>query len=177
MANAVDYNITPQLRSDLAQWRTRALIAGVVGAAISAAGDSSLAGPDQFYRSYLWSFMFIVGLTIGSLAWLMLQYVTGGAWGLVIRRSCEAATRTLPLVLADVPSHRDRHQQLSIPGRMPPRSLPIRCCNTKAPYLNVPLLHAAPPSTSPAGCSLAWWFNRCSARGRCSKATTRYHGK
>ncbi len=29
----------------------------------------------------------------------MLQYVTGGAWGLVIRRSCEAATRTLPLVL------------------------------------------------------------------------------
>ena len=43
--------------------------------------------------------MFIVGLTIGPLAWLMLQYVTGGAWGLVIRRSCEAATRTLPLVL------------------------------------------------------------------------------
>ena len=43
--------------------------------------------------------MFIIGITIGPLAWLMLQYVTGGAWGLVIRRSCEAATRTLPLVL------------------------------------------------------------------------------
>ena len=28
----------------------------------------------------------------------MLQYLTGGAWGVVIRRPCEAATRTLPLV-------------------------------------------------------------------------------
>ena len=44
MANAVDYNITPQLRSDLKQWRTRALIAGVVGTAISAAGFF-VAGP------------------------------------------------------------------------------------------------------------------------------------
>src|SRR5664280_3359168 len=54
---------------------------------------------DRFYRSYLWSYIFIVALTIGPMAWLMLQYVTGGAWGLVIRRACEAATRTLPLVL------------------------------------------------------------------------------
>ena len=38
MANAVDYSITPQLRSDLKQWRTRALIAGVVGTVMSAAG-------------------------------------------------------------------------------------------------------------------------------------------
>ena len=43
--------------------------------------------------------MFIVALTLARMAWLMLQYVTGGAWGLVIRRSCEAAARTLPLVL------------------------------------------------------------------------------
>ena len=52
MANAVDYNITPQLRSDLKQWRTRALIAGVVGSVISAAGFF-VAGPNQFYHSYL----------------------------------------------------------------------------------------------------------------------------
>ena len=35
---------------------------------------------------------------MGPLAWLMLQYLTGGAWGVVIRRPCEAAARTLPLV-------------------------------------------------------------------------------
>ena len=28
----------------------------------------------------------------------MLQFLTGGAWGIVIRRICEAATRTLPLL-------------------------------------------------------------------------------
>src|SRR5260370_8281383 len=99
MANAVDYSIPPQLRTALRQWRTRALIAGVAGTVASAAGFF-VAGPTQFYRSYLWSYIFIIGITIGPLAWLMLQYVTGGAWGLVIRRSCEAATRTLPLVLA-----------------------------------------------------------------------------
>ena len=96
MAQAVDYRITPQLQTDLRQWRTRALIAGVLGTVVSAAGFFT-AGATQFYRSYLWSYIFIIALTIGPLAWLMLQYVTGGAWGLVIRRACEAATRTLPL--------------------------------------------------------------------------------
>lgn len=37
---------------------------------------------------------------MGSLALLMLQHLTGGGWGLVIRRVLEAATRTLPLMLA-----------------------------------------------------------------------------
>ena len=32
------------------------------------------------------------------MAWLMLQYLTGGAWGVVIRRPAEAAARTLPLL-------------------------------------------------------------------------------
>jgi hypothetical protein len=54
--------------------------------------------PFQFYRSYLWAYLYIVGLSVGSLAWLMLQYITGGNWGMVIRRPCEAAARTLPLV-------------------------------------------------------------------------------
>src|ERR1019366_2196894 len=81
MAQAVDFSITPQLRTDLRQWRTRALIAGVLGTAVSAAGFFA-AGPTQFYRSYLWSYIFIIALTIGPLAWLLLQFVTGGAWGL-----------------------------------------------------------------------------------------------
>ena len=37
-------------------------------------------------------------LALGSLALLMLQYLTGGAWGIVIRRPAEAAARTLPLL-------------------------------------------------------------------------------
>ena len=53
----------------------------------------------QFFRSYLYGFTFWLGIAVGSLALLMLQHLTGGGWGLVIRRTLEAATRTLPLML------------------------------------------------------------------------------
>lgn len=53
----------------------------------------------QFFRSYLFAFSFWAGISVGSLALLMLQHMTGGGWGLVIRRVLEATTRTLPLVL------------------------------------------------------------------------------
>ena len=35
---------------------------------------------------------------LGCLVFLMLQYVTGGAWGLLLRRILEAAAGTLPLL-------------------------------------------------------------------------------
>ena len=53
----------------------------------------------QFFHAYLIGFIFWAGITLGSLALLMLQHLTGGAWGVVIRRVLEASTRTLPLVL------------------------------------------------------------------------------
>jgi hypothetical protein len=53
----------------------------------------------QFFHSYLFAFGFWAGISIGSLALLMLQHLTGGGWGLVIRRVLEASTRTLPLML------------------------------------------------------------------------------
>lgn len=53
----------------------------------------------QFFHSYLVGFIFWIGITIGAMALLMLQHLTGGAWGLIIRRVLEATTRTLPLML------------------------------------------------------------------------------
>ncbi|HEX2339164.1 MAG TPA: hypothetical protein VHI98_01675 [Vicinamibacterales bacterium] len=62
------------------------------------------AGAEQFLRSYLIGFMFWVGVALGSLAILMLHHLTGGAWGLVVRRHLEAASRTMPfLTLAFLP--------------------------------------------------------------------------
>jgi hypothetical protein len=62
------------------------------------------AGAEQFLRSYLIGFMFWVGVALGSLAIVMLHHLTGGAWGLVIRRHLEAASRTMPfLTLAFLP--------------------------------------------------------------------------
>jgi hypothetical protein len=53
--------------------------------------------PEQALRSWLLGFIFWGGLTFGSIGILMLQYLTGGAWGVVIRRVVEAGSRTLPI--------------------------------------------------------------------------------
>jgi len=55
--------------------------------------------PADFYHSYIFSYMLILGLTVGSLGLLMLQHLTGGIWGIVIRRPLEAASRNLWLML------------------------------------------------------------------------------
>ena len=74
----------------------RALVVGGIAALFSIFG--AMRSPGPFYQSYLMSFMLILGLTVGSLGLLMLQHLTSGQWGIIIRRSLESATRTLPLV-------------------------------------------------------------------------------
>ena len=76
--------------------RQRALIAGMVGLVICIIGI--LKAPDRFFPSYLLAFMFVLGLSLGSLGLLMLQHLTGGNWGIIIRRPLESATRALALV-------------------------------------------------------------------------------
>jgi hypothetical protein len=80
----------------LAQFQQRALIIGIAGLAVSAIG--AVLNVDQFVHSWLIGFLFCLGLTLGSMALLMLQHLSGGQWGLVSRRIFEAATRTLPIV-------------------------------------------------------------------------------
>ncbi|MBI2682287.1 MAG: hypothetical protein HYX26_03575 [Acidobacteriales bacterium] len=50
-------------------------------------------GMNHFLRAYLVGFMFCCGLTLGCLVLLMVQHVTGGKWGLVMRRIFEAGSR------------------------------------------------------------------------------------
>ncbi len=76
--------------------RQSALIAGVVGLVICIIGV--VKAPDRFFPSYLLAFMFVLGLSLGSLGLLMLQHLTGGNWGIIIRRPLESATRVLALV-------------------------------------------------------------------------------
>ncbi len=59
---------------------------------------AGMADRAAFFRSYLVAYLFWLGITLGSLAVLMMQHLTGGRWGLVIRRILEAGTRTLPLM-------------------------------------------------------------------------------
>jgi len=72
------------------------LAVGVV--ALAACGAGWIWSPDQFFRSYLVAYLFWSGIALGCLPILMLQYITGGMWGAVLRRVLESGTRTIPLM-------------------------------------------------------------------------------
>jgi hypothetical protein len=82
-------------------WRTRALIVGVVFSVI-AVGVGFLDGHgfdiDHLLRAWLLGMVLTFGFSVGGLALLMVQYCSGGKWGLLLRRPLEAMSRTLPLV-------------------------------------------------------------------------------
>jgi hypothetical protein len=76
--------------------QTRSLIIGIVFSAIAIIG--AFLRPDQFFRGYLLAFMAWLGVTLGSMAVLMIRHLTGGGWGTVIRRVMGAAMRCIPLM-------------------------------------------------------------------------------
>jgi hypothetical protein len=73
-----------------------ALVAGGIALLLCIFG--AIKSPQVFFPSYLMGYLLVLGLALGSLGLLMLQHLTGGHWGIVIRRPLESATRTLPLL-------------------------------------------------------------------------------
>ncbi len=70
-----------------------------VGAiALAAFVATGLLDLPTFSRAYLVAYWYWLGFSLGAMVLLMVQHLTGGAWGLVIRRILEAASRTLPLM-------------------------------------------------------------------------------
>lgn len=84
--------------ADISRFATIALGVGGIATLIWAVG--LFLNPEQGLRSWLLGFIFWGGIGIGSIGILLLQYLTGGAWGVVIRRVAEAGARTLPMVFA-----------------------------------------------------------------------------
>ncbi len=72
----------------------RSLIAGIIFAI--PAVILAFVRPEEFYRAYLLGFMCWLGVSLGSMAIVMIRHLTGGGWGMVIRRILGAAMRTLP---------------------------------------------------------------------------------
>lgn len=81
----------------IARVQVPALVIGVIGIIVAAIGFFTNAA--EFYRAWLPAFLFWFLIAAGSLGVLMLQYVTGGEWGLLIRRPLGAAARTIPLFI------------------------------------------------------------------------------
>ena len=74
-----------------------AAVVGAIVLAITVVGG--LAGDRAaFFRGYLVGYAFWLGLGLGSLGGAMVQFLTGGRWGLVTRRIFEAGASTLPLM-------------------------------------------------------------------------------
>lgn len=144
----------------LARLQQRALVVGALG--LVAGGAGALQNPDQFFRSWLVGFLFCLGLSLGSLALLMLQHMSGGQWGLVGRRVFEAASRNLPYVaLLFVP------MLFGLPRlyewARPDAVRADHILQMKAPYLNVPFFTARAVLYFAIWLGLAWVLNRWSA--------------
>jgi hypothetical protein len=77
-------------------FRRRSLHGGALGLACLLVG--LLFDRERFFQSYLLGFLPFASLSLGALALLLLHYVAGGEWGLVIRRILEAASRLFPLL-------------------------------------------------------------------------------
>lgn len=148
---------------ELDQFQRRALIVGVIGIAFCVLG--AIFDLQQFFRSYLLGYVFWAGIALGCLAILMLQHMSGGAWGLVIRRQLEAATRTFPLLAV-----------LFLPIAFGVRSIYIwaqpvqenapealkHALAHKAPYLNVPFFLGRAVFYFAAWNLMAYFLNRWS---------------
>ena len=128
--------------------------AGLVLCAVGASFDLK-----QFFHSYLMAFTSLAGLALGSLALWMIHNLTGGVWGLVLRRFLEAATRTFPfLALAFLPvafalSHIYKWAELDVSQN-----------DAQAQYLNVPFFLARTSGYFAAWLILSFFLNRWSAQ-------------
>ena len=74
----------------------RLFVAGAAGGVLSLLGW--WIDPAQFFQSYLMAYMFVLGITLGCLAIGMIHQLSGGAWGVLIRRPIGAASRVLPVL-------------------------------------------------------------------------------
>lgn len=120
-----------------------ALIACLIGLVLS---------PQQFFRSYLFAYIFWLSVGLGCLPLLMMYHLVGGAWGYSIRRMLESGTHTiLLLAILFIPillGMRELYVWMH-----PPTVDIAENVSKKALYLNVPFFVARAVFFF-----LLWWF-------------------
>ena len=156
------------------QLRKRAALVGGIALLVCVVGG--VANPEHFFRSYLFAYVYWAGIAIGSLAIVLLHHLSGGGWGIMIRRLLEAATRTLPLVAA-----------LFLPvvlGMKPlyewarPEVVEAdKILQFKAPYLNVPFFLSADCSSISRAGSRWPTFLTAGRASRTKPETQRWRGR
>jgi hypothetical protein len=118
----------------IGQWQRNALLVGIAGTLLAITGF--ILDRDQFLRSYLFGYLFWLGMALGCLGILLMHHTVGGKWGMIIRRFCEAGARTLPyMIVLLIPV------LVSLPRLYPwarPEAAHDAVIHAKAAYLNQP---------------------------------------
>ena len=110
------------------------LLAGSIGSALVSLSRWS-ADPKRWLYSYLTALIFAISISLGALAFLMLQHLTRAVWSIVVRRVLENLTRPLPfLVLAFLPIA--LHLPLIYTWAEPARAASDRVLARKAAWLD-----------------------------------------
>src|SRR6266540_139478 len=97
MSTSIERTLSTVDSVGIGRLRQRGLMVAVAG--LVAGGIGVVLQPGQFAPSWLIGFLFCTGLSCGCFAFLMLQHMSGGQWGLVTRRMFEAGARLLPYCL------------------------------------------------------------------------------
>jgi hypothetical protein len=96
MSHAATVSDNYQLES--ARWSTgRNVLALAALISIVACIAGYIQDPDRFFRSYLVAFTFTCALGLGAFFFVMVQFLTGSAWSVTVRRIMENLMLTLPL--------------------------------------------------------------------------------
>jgi hypothetical protein len=138
-----------------------ALIAGGAAAVLCLLG--LFLSPDYFFRAYLVGWVYWIGIALGCLAIAMLHHLTHGAWGLVVRRVLEAASRTLPVFLVLLVPILFGMDNLYLWAR-PEAVRGDHVLEAKDLYLNIPFFIGRQVAYFLLWGFFAWWINRLSLR-------------
>ncbi|MEP7354672.1 MAG: hypothetical protein ABI824_15700 [Acidobacteriota bacterium] len=80
------------------RWTTgRNVLAFAALISILACVAGYITAPERFFESYLVAFCFTSGIGLGAFFFVMVQYLTGSAWSVVLRRIMENLMVTLPV--------------------------------------------------------------------------------
>jgi hypothetical protein len=139
-----------------------ALIVGAAGTVVFLLG--LLVSPQTFFRAYLLGWVYWTGIALGCTAVFMLHHLTRGAWGIVVRRVLEAASRTLPWMLAlSLPLFFFGLDDLYLWAR-PEAVANDALLQAKQPYLNPAFFFLRLGLYFLVWCGFAWILNRLSLR-------------
>lgn len=89
--------MTNTISAKLGRLQMTGLMVGLAGLLVALVTAFS-SGGQAFFQSYLYAFLFWMGLALGCLILLFVQHMAGGSWGALIRRPLEAGAMVLPVM-------------------------------------------------------------------------------